>query len=41
MDVEDLVASALRAFGALCRPVFHDGGLSLRTKRIWYIVLQC
>ena len=36
MDVEDRVASASRAFGALCRPVFHDSGLSLRTKRMVY-----
>ena len=36
MDVEDRVASVSHAFGALCRPVFHDGGLSLRTKRMVY-----
>ena len=34
IDVEDRVASVLCAFGALCRSVFHDGGLSLRTKRM-------
>ena len=36
MDVEDRVASASRAFGALCRSVLHDGGLSLRTNRMVY-----
>ena len=34
MHVEGRVASALHAFDTLCRPVFHDGGLPLRTKRM-------
>ena len=36
LDVEDKIARASRAFGALCRPVFNDGNLSRRTKRIVY-----
>ncbi len=35
-DVEERVARASRAFGALCRLVFHDGTLSLTTKRMVY-----
>ena len=35
-DVEDKVARTSRAFGALCRPVFRDDDLSLRTKRMVY-----
>ena len=35
-DVEDRIARASRAFGALCRPVFQDRSLSLRTKRMVY-----
>ena len=33
MDVEDRVAHASHAFGALCRPVFCNGSLSRKTKR--------
>ena len=36
MDVEDRVARASRAFGALCRPVFCNGSLSRKTKRMVY-----
>ena len=36
LDVEDKIARASRAFGALCRPVFNDGNLSRRTKRMVY-----
>ena len=36
MDVEDRIGRASRAFGALCRPVFRDSNLSLRTKRMVY-----
>ena len=35
-DVEDKIARASRAFGALCRPVFQDSNLSLKTKRMVY-----
>ena len=35
-DVEDKIARASRAFGALCRPVFQDNNLSLKTKRMVY-----
>ena len=35
-DVEDRIAKASRAFGALCKPVFQDSSLSLRTKRMVY-----
>lgn len=35
-DVEDRIARASKAFGALCRPVFGDKDLSLRTKRLVY-----
>ena len=34
MDVEDRVAHASHAFGALCRPVFCNGSLSRKTKRM-------
>ena len=33
-EVEDRIARASRAFGALCRPVFQDNQLSLETKRM-------
>ena len=36
LDVEDKIARASRAFGALCRPVFNDGNLSRGTKRMVY-----
>ena len=36
MDVEDRIGRTSRAFGALCRPVFRDSNLSLRTKRMVY-----
>ena len=35
-DVENRIAHASRAFGALRRSVFMDSGLSLRTKRLVY-----
>ena len=35
-DVEDKIARASRAFGVLCRPVFQDKGLSLKTKKMVY-----
>ena len=35
-DVEDKIARASRAFGALCKPVFRDGDLSNKTKRMVY-----
>ena len=35
-DVEDKIARASRAFGVLCRPVFQDKGLSLKTNRMVY-----
>ena len=35
-DVEERIARASKAFGALCKPVFHDGDLSLKTKRLVY-----
>ena len=38
LDVEDKIARASRAFSALCRPVFNDGNLSRRTKRMVYRV---
>ena len=31
MDADDKIAKASRAFGALCRPVFQDDSLSLKT----------
>ena len=34
--MEDRIARAARAFGALCRPVFQDNKLSLETKRMVY-----
>ena len=36
MDAEDRIGRASRAFGSLCRPVFRDGNLSLKTKRMVY-----
>ena len=36
MDVEDRIGRTSRAFGSLCRPVFRDGNLSLKTKRMVY-----
>ena len=35
-DMADRIARASRAFGALCKPVFKYGGLSLATKRMVY-----
>ena len=35
-DMEDKIARASRAFGALCRPVFRDDDLSNKTKRMVY-----
>ena len=35
-DVVDKIARASRAFGALCRPVFQDSNLSIKTKRMVY-----
>ena len=35
-DAEGRIGRASRAFGSLCRPVFHDGNLSLKTKRMVY-----
>ena len=35
-DVEDRIARASKAFGALKRPVFRDNDISLRTKRLVY-----
>ena len=35
-DVEERIARASKAFGALCRPVFRDSSLSLVTKRMVY-----
>ena len=35
-DVEERIARASKAFGTLCRPVFHDSSLSLVTKRMVY-----
>lgn len=35
-DVKDEVAHASRAFGALCKQVFHDDDLSRKTKRMVY-----
>ena len=35
-EVENRIARASRAFGALCRPVFQDNKLSLETKRMVY-----
>ena len=40
MDVEDWVAHASRAFGALCRPVFAMAVYS-RRQRGWFIMLLC
>ena len=34
--MEEGIAHASKAFGALCKPVFHDGDLSLKTKRLVY-----
>ena len=36
MDVEDRVARASCAFGVLCRPVFCNGSLYRKTKRMVY-----
>ena len=36
MDVENKVAHESCAFGALCRPVFYNGRLSRKTKKIVY-----
>ena len=36
MDVEDRVARAFRAFGALCRPVLCNGNLSRKKKKMVY-----
>ena len=36
LDVNDKIARASRAFGALCRPVFNDRNLSRGAKRIVY-----
>ncbi len=33
-DVEDKIAGASRAFGALCKPVFRDNDLSMKTKTL-------
>ena len=33
-DVEDRIARASRAFGTLCKLVFQDDDLSLRTERM-------
>ena len=40
-DVENRIARASSAFGALCRPVFQDNSLSMKTKRMvyWAVVL--
>ena len=38
-DVEERIARASKAFGALCRPVFRDSTLSLVTKRMVYHVV--
>ena len=35
-DVEDKVARASQAFGAMYRPVFRYNDLSLKTKRMVY-----
>ncbi len=35
-DVEDKIARASRAFGALCKPVFRDNDLSMKTKTLVY-----
>ena len=35
-DVENRIARASSAFGALCRPVFQDNSLSMKTKRMVY-----
>ena len=35
-DMADRIARASRAFGALCKPVFKYGGLSLATNRMVY-----
>ena len=37
---EDKIAKASRAFGALCRPVFQDGSLSLKTKwKVYHVMV--
>ena len=36
MDAEGRIGRASRAFGSLYRPVFRDGNLSLKTKRMVY-----
>ena len=36
MDVEDRIGRVSRAFGSLCRPVFRNGNLSLKMKRMVY-----
>ena len=33
-DVENRITRASSAFGALCRPVFQDSSLSIKTKRM-------
>ena len=38
MDVEDRVARSCQAFGALCRPVFCNGSLSQKIKRMVYCI---
>ena len=38
-DVEDRTTRASRAFGTLCKPVFQDDDLSLRTKRMVYMAV--
>ena len=35
-DVENRIARASSAFGALCRPVFQDNSLSMKTRRMVY-----
>ena len=36
LDLDDKIARASRAFGALQKPVFRDGSLSLVTKKVVY-----
>ena len=38
-DVEDKIARASRSFGTLCKPVFNDSDLSLKTKKMVYKVV--
>ena len=35
-DVEDRIAKASRAFGTICKPVFQDRHLSMKTKGMVY-----